>query len=273
MFNNLDYKKWCLDNKINDLFGIKLDTYDDIEKKKEKSIYQSVDPENIIPFPPELDDLTRLHFLVRSRKVTTILEFGVGKSTLVFAYAIKKNKEEFGEFVKTNLRRANSFEVHSIDNVKEWIDKCQQGFPTELLDLVHFHFSEVEMTTFSGRACTMYKKLPNICADLIYLDAPDQFHTIGEVRGITTSQPDRLPMAADILLFEPFLLPGTLIVVDGRTANARFLKNNLQKNWEYNYFNKEDIHTFELIERPLGKLNEKQLRFCLGDMWTGLKEL
>jgi len=239
-------------------------------KKGEKSIYESVDPENKTPFPPELDDLTRLHFLVRSRKVTTILEFGVGKSTLVLADAIKKNKEEFGEFVKANLRRANPFEVHSINNIQFWIDKCKQDLSQELLDFVHFYFSEVEMTTFNGRACTMYKKLPNICPDLIYLDAPDQFHTIGEIRGISTTQPDRLPMSADILLFEPFLLPGTLIVVDGRAANARFLRNNLQGNWEYNYFAKEDIHTFELMERPLGKLNEKQLRFCLGNTWKGL---
>ena len=47
-------------------------------------------------------------------------------------------------------------------------------------------------------------------------------------------------MSADILVFEHFLQPGTLIVVDGRAANARFLKTNLEfiyaesekKSWE-----------------------------------------
>ena len=68
-------------------------------------------------------------------------------------------------------------------------------------------------------------------------------------------------MAADILLFEPFLLPGTLIIVDGRTANARFLKNNLQREWDYCHLDAEDIHVFELIEAPLGKLNKKQMEF------------
>ncbi len=271
MFKNLDCQKYFSDNKLDDLIGIKLKSYSDIEKKREKGIYEGVDPEDKTPFPPELDDLTRLHFLVRSRKVTTILEFGVGKSTLVFADAIQKNKEEFEEYVKANLRRSNPFEVHSIDSFQSWINKCKQDFSQELSDFVHFHFSEVDMTTFNGRVCTMYKKLPNICPDLIFLDAPDQFNIIGEIRGISTAQPDRLPMSADILLFEPFLLPGTLIVADGRTANARFLKNNLQNNWEYIYYAKEDMHTFELIERPLGKLNEKQLRFCLGDTWKGLE--
>ena len=262
MFIHLDYKKWCSDNKIDELFKIDLDVYGEIEEKKEKSIYETVDPDNKIPIPPELDDLIRLHFLVRSRKVTTILEFGVGKSTLVFANAIKKNKDEFGEFVKTNLRKANPFEIHSIDSGKKWIKKCKQDFPPKLLDFVHFHFSGVEMTTFNGRACTMYKKLPNICPDLIYLDGPDQFTVTNDIRGISTASLDRLPMSADILLFEPFLLPGTIIIVDGRTANARFLKNNFQRNWEHNHFIDEDIHIFELIEQPLGELNAKQLRFC-----------
>ena len=72
-------------------------------------------------------------------------------------------------------------------------------------------------------------------------------------------------MSADLLLMEPFLLPGTLIVVDGRTANARFLQNNFQRNWEYRHHAEADIHTFELIEAPLGKINQRQLEFCLGE--------
>ena len=105
MFHNLDYKKWCLDNKINELFGIDLNAYGKITKKVQRGIYEAPDPKNNIPYSPELDDLTRLHFLARSRKVTTILEFGVGKSTLVFADAIKRNKEEFGEYI-------NNFKLH-----------------------------------------------------------------------------------------------------------------------------------------------------------------
>ena len=39
----------------------------------------------------ELDDLIRLHYLVTSRKVMTILEFGVGKSSIVFDHALQIN--------------------------------------------------------------------------------------------------------------------------------------------------------------------------------------
>ena len=75
-------------------------------------------------------------------------------------------------------------------------------------------------------------------------------------------------MSADILTIENFLLPGTLIVVDGRTANAIFIKNNLQRDWEYSYSEKFDQHFFELIEKPLGPYNKKQLEYCLGDEWN-----
>jgi hypothetical protein len=95
------------------------------------------------------------------------------------------------------------------------------------------------------------------------LDGPAQYGTIGNIRGISTSHVDRLPMAGDILSIEHFLLPRTLIVIDGRTANARFLKTNLQRNWEYSYFPEYDQHFFELMEEPLGIFNEKQIKFSL----------
>ena len=47
-------------------------------------------------------------------------------------------------------------------------------------------------------------------------------------------------MNSDILQFEHFLTPGTIILFDGRTANARFLKNNFQRNWKYYHDEKND---------------------------------
>jgi hypothetical protein len=68
-------------------------------------------------------------------------------------------------------------------------------------------------------------------------------------------------MAADVLSFEHFLLPGCLIVIDGRTANARFLQTNLQREWKYTYQKNFDQHYFELKEEALGPLNQLQLNF------------
>lgn len=259
LFSDLNnYETYLENNPFHHDLGIDLSEYGKINEKVKKSIYQNVDPSNKIPFSPELDDLIRLHYLVRSRKVTTILEFGVGKSTSVFDHALEQNKRQFGDFVAKNLRRSHPFECHSIDNSEDWIENCREK---NAFKCVHFHCSACRVTTFNSRICTMYDEIPNICPDFIYLDAPEQFSVLGEVRGISTRDPDRLPMAADILGFEHFLLPGTLIVVDGRTANARFLRANLQREWDYLHLAEYDQHFFELAEEPLGIYNERQILF------------
>lgn len=264
----LDYHAYCVEHGVHELFGLEVKA--DSFETKVWPPYAKVDPENLVPSPPELADLVRLHHVVRSRRVTTVLEFGVGMSTRVLAHALAANQRDFGDFVAENLRRSNPFELHSVDASAEWIEACRADVPSELLDRVTFAQSDVTMSTFNGRACTLYDELPNICPDLIYLDAPDQYAAKGDVNGISTRHADRLPMAADLLVLEPFLLPGTFILVDGRTANARFLKHNLQGAWAYEHRQKADVHTFELMEAPLGVYNERQLRFCLGDDWGGL---
>ena len=72
-------------------------------------------------------------------------------------------------------------------------------------------------------------------------------------------------MSADILAIEHFLTPGTLIVVDGRTTNARFLRSNFQRSWSYHHSSSMDQHFFELVEPPLGIYNRRQVDYCLGD--------
>lgn len=267
----LDARRYCLENRIRDLFGGDADTLS--FEKKARSPHANVAPHDSTPLPVELDDLVRLHYLVRTRRVTTILEFGSGRSTLALADAIEHNRREFGDHVARHLRRSNPFELHSVDASRHWINVTRAQLPAHLRPRVTFHQSAVSMTTFNGRACTLYDRLPNICPDFIYLDAPDQYSVSGDVHGVSTAHPDRLPMSADILLLEPFLLPGTLIVVDGRTANARFLKHNLQGVWWYEHHIQEDVHTLELVEPPLGVYNERQIRFCLGDDWPGLLPL
>jgi hypothetical protein len=69
-----------------------------------------------------------------------------------------------------------------------------------------------------------------------------------------------MPMAADLLAIEYFLEPGTFIVVDGRTANARFLINNFQRNWLYAHVEEFDQHFFYLDEEALGKWNFEALK-------------
>jgi len=231
------------------------------------ALFAAVDPNNRVPRPAIFADLARLHQIIRSRKVTSVLEFGVGFSTLVMADALRKNREAYGEYVATNLRLDDVFTLHSVDADADFIEQTKSMIPPDLRDDIRFHFSGVSMSTFNGRVVTMYDRLPNVCPDFIYLDAPDQFIPVGDIRGLSTRHSNRPPMSADILSFEHFLAPGTLILVDGRTANARFLESNLQRNWEYLHDEESDIHTFELKEAPLGRYNRAQIEFCLGSEW------
>ena len=252
-----DYKKYIKKHSLYKLIGIS--HLASIKKKIQKPNF-SVDPNNVNPFPPEIDDLTRLHYLTTSRRVISILEFGIGKSTIIFNDALIKNKKKYKTFVNKNLRKKNQFECHSLDNQKAWIKKVKSN----KLSNIKFYFASLKMGTFNDRVCTFYKKIPNVTPDLIYLDGPDQFSPKGHIRGISTNHPDRLPMSGDILALEHFFYPGTLIVVDGRTANARFLKTNLQRDWIYCHNKNADQHFFELREEPLGVYNKMQIDFCLG---------
>lgn len=142
----------------------------DPRTKIKKDVYDSVKPNINSAKSPELDDLIRLHFLVTSRKVTTILEFGIGVSTKVFDHAIQSNKQKYSNFVLENLRRSNAFEVNSVDNSKFWIQKTKNKYDGACTSI---HFSKCYMGKFNDRICTYYSKLPNTAPDFIYLDGPD----------------------------------------------------------------------------------------------------
>jgi hypothetical protein len=111
MFKELDrlgYGAYLEKNPFHRELGIDLKGYikekGGLNKKIVKDKFESVDINNKVPIPAELDDLIRLHYLVTSRKVTTILEFGVGKSTKVFDHALSINKNKYQQYVTNNLR-------------------------------------------------------------------------------------------------------------------------------------------------------------------------
>ena len=159
-----DYSKYVKENQIDKLLGVNIDEYGDASVKQIKSPFDSVNPEMTEALPAELDDLSRLHFLVRSRKVITVLEFGTGKSTVIFDDALKRNASEYENYIENNLRRTNRFECFSVDNYQSWIDEVKNNYKTER---VNFHYSSLKMGLFNDRVCTFYSSLPNISPDLI----------------------------------------------------------------------------------------------------------
>lgn len=207
-----------------------------------------------VSYPPQVADLVRLHRLVRERMAQTVLEFGVGFSTVILADALAKNEADYLALPDPpKLRNGQAFKLFSLDASEHWIERTRARLPAELAGRVRFSHSRVVAGTFNGRLCHYYEKLPNVVADFIYLDGPMPKHVEGSVHGLDFSIDERTVMAADLLLMEPTMLPGTLILVDGRVNNARFLARNFQRPFRTTHDPAGDVTLFELDEPPLGR--------------------
>lgn len=211
-------------------------------------------PADPTAIPPDINDLVRLHRLVRDRPCVTALEFGIGCSTITLAHAMQQNEIEHGELLRSRItRNSHLFEVFSVDANERWIDHTRGRIPAPLAERVHLTHSTVSTTTFGGRLCHTYDALPDLVPDFIYLDGPDPADVQGSVNGLSFSAPERTVMAADILVMEPTLLPGTVIVVDGRENNVRFLTRNLQRPLSIAV--EGDASIIELVEPRLGHVD------------------
>lgn len=229
----------------------------------ERSISASEDK----PFEPEYGDLCRLHWLLLTRKAINVLELGSGFSTAVLADGMRILSENFGQWAKRNIRADQPFHVYSVEEEQRYAEITAARLGSLLTPFATVSRSSVNVLMHDNRITTVYDRLPNISPDFIYLDGPSQFATTQEINGFTFNSKARMPMSSDILRFEFFLEPGTLIIVDGRTANARFLKSYLRRNWAYLHDSSGDVHYFELQEEALGSFNRAKLDFCLKNKW------
>ncbi len=230
---------------------------------KDLNLYKYLNNKNAKIIPPDLNDLYRLYQFIILNKRTTVLEFGSGWSSLVMAYALKKNHQKYKKKIKS-LRRNNPFEIFIVENQKKYLEitKKRNNKIMGKSKLINYFHSKCRMIKFSDKYfATEYFKLPLVNPDFIYLDGPDQFEIKGTINNFSTRHTDLMPMACDILKFEHYLVPGTIILVDGRTANARFLKSNFQRKWFYVHDKRNDQSIFYLKEDPLGKINEDLMNF------------
>jgi hypothetical protein len=232
--------------------------YDTNEKLTQEKVYF-----------PEMKDLESLANIIIKTNRTTVMEFGCGWSSLIFALALNDNKNT-NDSAMLNYRRNNPFECHTLDESKKYLGIAKARIPKELQKNITFHQSNVSMVLWNGKIATEYEKLPLVNPDFIYIDAPSQYNVNGNINGWSTEHNDMMPMMSDILKIEHFLTPKTIIVVDGRAANARFIKCNLQRNWEYKYCQNRDQHFFVLEEEPLGKYSNQIIQdlYYKTDTWN-----
>lgn len=207
-----------------------------------------------------LDRLEFLKKLIQEKKRLRVIEFGTGISTLVIAKCLQLNKIKYENIVKKF--REKNFICHTIDNNKKFLNYTKKNILTlGLTKFCKINFVDLIMQNYSGYIVSGCNYLPNINPDLILLDGPDQSLIKGSCQNINFSNTSFTPIQVDILKMEPYLIPGTIILIDGRTNNALFLKKKLYRKWKYKYFKKIDQHLFELADPVLGNYNKSVLKF------------
>ena len=254
---NLDTKKYARENNLSRLFSERHDS--DFDGKDEWATSSNAGGE---AYPPDYDDLARLHALVTKRKILNILELGSGKSSIVFGDALRQNRDRFEKNI-TGIRRANPFRLISIESEEKYrIEVTNECKKRGLENFVEIFFSEATQTTYAGQICGQYKNIPSSCPDLIYVDGPmPMSYQNGSSQYMDMRHNEVTNITCDVLRIEPILLPGTIIIIDGATNNSRFIRNNLKRCWESYEDTNADYTIMILDEAPLGDIHKRQLKF------------
>ena len=127
-----DYESYFYENHLNHL--LKTD-YNKLDLYAPEHVFKEDGKD---PFSPDCDDLIRLHYIIRKRKVLTTLELGVGWSTIVMADAMKKNYLDYYDEIKNKIRRINPFTLYTVDTEKKYLDITKNNLPQDLKSRVKF---------------------------------------------------------------------------------------------------------------------------------------
>ena len=215
-------------------------------------------------YPPLIEDLWSLYENIVKRRVVSILEYGSGWSTLVLALALEHNKKIYGDLVSSEIRHPNPFHLMTVDSSRSFskiaVRRAEEYTTTEIVSVV----SKSKLVEIESQICNVFTNVPPFTADFVYIDGPDSSQVKGTIRGFHPRFGDRerkygMPMTADLIGLEFFLWPGSTIVVDGRGANANFLRKILKRDWQYSYNSFTNQHFFDLVEPSWGKYSQKLL--------------
>jgi len=212
-------------------------------------------------YKPEIDDLWFLYKLIKEKCVTSILEYGSGWSTFAMAMALHENFLDFGLEHRQTIRHPNAFKLMTIDASSKYLENTMSRIPGDIKENILPVYSSPILTSLDGVICHKFDLIPNFSPDLIYLDGPDHNQVIGNIEGFEYNESFTQPMGCDLLMVEPFLWPETIIVTDGRTANARFLESRFKRNWQVMHDPFGDRTIFRLAETPLGLISEEHVNF------------
>lgn len=212
-------------------------------------------------YKPEIEDLYRIYRFIVDNSVLSVLEFGSGWSTLAIYLALHRNRHKFESSKSIFDRFPNTFKLVSVDASKYFFEiasdrvKRSIGYTQNL----YFHQAEPRIEIIQGTPVSIWRPSPNYAFDFIYIDAPEPEQLeAGSVDFSYTTKNDP-PISGDLLAYEPYLLPMTSVLIDGRTTNARFLESRLSRNWTSRYSFELDFTLLTLNEDPIGKIHKNYL--------------
>ncbi len=232
--------------------NLRLKTYDQnfnfyINRKKVSKTYA-----------PELKDLFILYHLIIDNKCTCVLEFGSGWSSYIFYNSIKYLKKK-NSIIK--FRSSRPFFVYSVENEKKFLKISFNRIKDRKKNIIQFFFSKLKNIYYNNSLVLKYEKIPNCNPDFIYIDGPDQTVDLETQKISYKNSNIFMPIISNVLEIECYLQSGTIVCVDGRGAQASFLKRELKRNWIYYYSQKSDQHFFYLNDKSFGRINDLLLKF------------
>ena len=159
---------------------------------------------------PDWDDLQFLWKFCVSRKIRTVVEYGSGCSTAVFAHALQTIAE-------------NGF-CWSVESSPQWSKETMAMLLSNWHHRVHIVIADAPVVEVMGRKAYEYQWYPPIVPDLIYIDGPELIH-------------------ADVTI-NPVECPAQFVIVDGRSKTVDFYRQTLCP-----FYRLEQNHDRSIFER------------------------
>ncbi len=172
--------------------------------------------------PPVWWDLWMIYRQTRDRKPKTILEFGSGCSTIIFAQALADNAAE----------GAPGF-LHSLDADAFWGQVTIDSIPENLHAFCSVTLTDRVEDDLDGTPVWRFANVPDLIPDMIYLDGPEL-------------TPDRRA-AIDVLDLEADFPPGFRLLVDGRSFNCALLEKNFKRHYKRTHRSILKSTTYDLL--------------------------
>ena len=231
--------------------------------KKYQQIFDTISNSNDSnTYAPIHQDLYSIYENVIDSNCVSVLEIGSGYSTAVLALALFQNKIKLQDKYEIEVGLKGAFKLISIEASNYFAELTLKRIPDEIKSSVSMHVSSPFLSSFNGQVCSFFPDFPFFHADFVYLDGPDPDQVVTlKCYDFKENNIPIEPMSGDLLRIENFIRPGTLVCVDGRGSNAKFLQQNFRRSWKYYYNSDLDQHFFKLQEKVSGRKTEAHLKF------------